>query len=56
MNVYFTIENTEFIEMFKSVQLTIKDVIMPIIDPTILEKMRLNVEEKYFIVFIQVKF
>jgi hypothetical protein len=38
--------------MFKSVQLTIRDVIIPIIEPTMLEKIRLKVEEKYLIVFI----
>jgi hypothetical protein len=48
-----TIENTEFIEISNKVQFTIKDVTIPIIDPTMLEKIRLNVEEKYLIVFIQ---
>jgi hypothetical protein len=48
-----TIENTEFIEISNKVQLTIKDVTIPIIDPTMLEKIRLKVDEKYLIVFIQ---
>ena len=43
---------TEFIEISSRVQFTIRDVIIPIIEPTMLEKIRLNVEEKYLMVFI----
>ena len=51
-----TIEKTEFIEISSSVQFTIREVIIPIMEPIMLENIKLNVEEKYFRVFIYFNF
>lgn len=49
---YFTIENILFIEISSKVQFTINEVIAPIIAPTKLERIKLNVDEKYLNDFI----
>jgi hypothetical protein len=49
---HFTIENILFMEISSSVQFTIKDVIIPMIAPIMLENIKENVDEKYFNDFI----